>query len=199
MITFPPGLARPDQTRDWANSLASVVAQAGLTHVANAEGGLVRRASNTLPPETVARSYMYCSGEPCGMCSCAAYWVGIPRLIYGSPGSFIAELAACTGFRDKEHPLAGGAPAVSAEAVLVGSNALGIERCVEGWIWFGVFRLLVLLRRSSNSRKLQQLSRRHNLADAAPNERSERVRGQHPIQRARTGNNCGERCGHKRP
>ena len=36
LIPFPPGLARPDQTRDWANSLASVVAQAGLTHVANA-------------------------------------------------------------------------------------------------------------------------------------------------------------------
>lgn len=100
----------------------------------HAEGGLVRRASNTLPPETVARSYMYCSGEPCGMCSCAVYWVGIPRLIYGSPGSYIGELASHAGFRDKEHPFAGGAPAVSAEAVLVGSNALNIVRSVEGCV-----------------------------------------------------------------
>ena len=37
LIPFPSGLARPDQTRDWANSLASVVAQHGLTHVANAK------------------------------------------------------------------------------------------------------------------------------------------------------------------
>ena len=29
---FPPGLARPDQTRDWATSLLSAVAAAGLTH-----------------------------------------------------------------------------------------------------------------------------------------------------------------------
>ena len=28
---FPPGLARPDQTRDWATSLLSAVAAAGLT------------------------------------------------------------------------------------------------------------------------------------------------------------------------
>ena len=33
---FPPGLARPDQTRDWATSLLSAVAAAGLTHISNA-------------------------------------------------------------------------------------------------------------------------------------------------------------------
>ena len=32
VIPFPAGLSRPDQTRDWANSLASAVAFAGLTH-----------------------------------------------------------------------------------------------------------------------------------------------------------------------
>ena len=33
---FPPGLARPDQTRDWATSLLSAVAAMGLTHISNA-------------------------------------------------------------------------------------------------------------------------------------------------------------------
>ena len=37
VIPFPAGLSRPDQARDWANSLASAVAYAGLTHVANAK------------------------------------------------------------------------------------------------------------------------------------------------------------------
>ena len=80
----------------------------------HAEGGLVRRASSALPPEVVARSYLYCSSEPCGMCSCAAFWVGIPRLVYGSPGAYIGELATRASFKDREHPLAGGATAVSA-------------------------------------------------------------------------------------
>eukprot|EP00802_Teleaulax_amphioxeia_P026696 Tamp_27835.p1 GENE.Tamp_27835~~Tamp_27835.p1 ORF type:complete len:200 (+),score=33.88 Tamp_27835:42-602(+) len=100
----------------------------------HAELGLVRRASSHLPPETVARSYMYCSGEPCGMCACAIFWVGIPRLTYGSPGSYLGELAAQPGFKDREHPLAAGAPPVAAESVLVGANALGIERVVEGGV-----------------------------------------------------------------
>jgi tRNA(Arg) A34 adenosine deaminase TadA len=98
----------------------------------HAEAGLVRRASSQLPAEAIAQSHMYASAEPCGMCSCAIFWVGIPRLTYGCPASFIGELAAQPGFRDKEHPLAGGAPDVSADAVLVGRNALGIQRVVEG-------------------------------------------------------------------
>jgi tRNA(Arg) A34 adenosine deaminase TadA len=98
----------------------------------HAEAGLVRRASGRLPAEAVARSYMYASSEPCGMCSCAIFWVGIPRLTYGCPASHIGELAACPGFRDREHPLAGGAPCIAADAVLVGPNALGIQRVVEG-------------------------------------------------------------------
>ena len=98
----------------------------------HAEAGLVRRAAAKLPPETVARSYMYCSGEPCGMCSCAVFWVGIPRLCYGCPGSYIGELAEQPGFSDKEHPLAGGAPAVGAEDVLVGCTTLGLQRVVQG-------------------------------------------------------------------
>ena len=102
----------------------------------HAEAGLVRRACGQLPAEVIAQSHMYASSEPCGMCSCAIFWVGIPRLTYGCPGSYISELAAQPGFRDQEHPLAGGAPNISADDVLVGSNALGFQRIVEGGMLF---------------------------------------------------------------
>ena len=48
----------------------------------HAETNLVRRASQTFPPEVLAATTLYSSCEPCAMCSGAIYWAGISRVVY---------------------------------------------------------------------------------------------------------------------
>lgn len=49
----------------------------------HAERVLMTRASQAWRPEEMAGFTMYVSAEPCCMCSGAAYWAGLGRLVYG--------------------------------------------------------------------------------------------------------------------
>jgi tRNA(Arg) A34 adenosine deaminase TadA len=49
----------------------------------HAERVLMTRASQTWRPQYLATCTMYTSAEPCAMCSGAAYWAGIGRVVYG--------------------------------------------------------------------------------------------------------------------
>jgi tRNA(Arg) A34 adenosine deaminase TadA len=55
----------------------------GRDMTAHAERLLVTEASRKYRPEQLARCTMYTSAEPCAMCSGAAYWAGIGRVVYG--------------------------------------------------------------------------------------------------------------------
>ena len=48
----------------------------------HAELNLVRAASMQFEVETLSRSTLYTSTEPCAMCSSAIYWSGIGRVVY---------------------------------------------------------------------------------------------------------------------
>ena len=50
---------------------------------AHAERLLASRASALYDPKFLAQCTMYTSAEPCAMCSGAAYWAGIGRVVYG--------------------------------------------------------------------------------------------------------------------
>ncbi len=66
----------------------------------HAETNLARLASTGLPRETLARTSLYSSAEPCAMCAGAIYWAGIGRVVYAlSEG----ELLGITG-ADPENP-----------------------------------------------------------------------------------------------
>jgi tRNA(Arg) A34 adenosine deaminase TadA len=60
----------------------------------HAERVLMTRASQAYRPEFLASCTMYTSAEPCAMCSGAAYWAGVGRVVYGAAES---ELKALTG------------------------------------------------------------------------------------------------------
>lgn len=49
----------------------------------HAETNLLRLASMQFDAETMARTTMYASTEPCVMCTGAAYWAGIKRIVFG--------------------------------------------------------------------------------------------------------------------
>lgn len=49
----------------------------------HAERKLMTRASKAYRPDFLATCTMYVSAEPCAMCSGAAYWAGIGRVVYG--------------------------------------------------------------------------------------------------------------------
>lgn len=49
----------------------------------HAERVLMTRASKTYRPDFLADCTMYVSAEPCAMCSGAAYWAGLGRVVYG--------------------------------------------------------------------------------------------------------------------
>ncbi|MCC6147324.1 MAG: nucleoside deaminase [Anaerolineaceae bacterium] len=62
----------------------------------HAELNLVSMASQELSPETLARSILYSSSEPCAMCAAAIYWAGIPTLVYGWSAEKVAEINGST-------------------------------------------------------------------------------------------------------
>lgn len=68
----------------------------------HAELNLLRAASTTYPPETLAKCTLYASTEPCPMCSGAIFWAGIGRVAYG-----LSEegLYAMTGDSPEKLPL----------------------------------------------------------------------------------------------
>jgi tRNA(Arg) A34 adenosine deaminase TadA len=57
----------------------------------HAETNLVRIASKLFDQETLSKCTMYTSTEPCIMCTGAAYWAGIPRIVYGCSSTTLGE------------------------------------------------------------------------------------------------------------
>lgn len=51
------------------------------------------RASARIPVERLAAATLYASTEPCVMCTGAAYWTGIRRVVYGCSSATLARLA----------------------------------------------------------------------------------------------------------
>lgn len=49
----------------------------------HAERVLMTRASKAYRPDFLGSCTMYVSAEPCAMCSGAAYWAGLGRVVYG--------------------------------------------------------------------------------------------------------------------
>ena len=49
----------------------------------HAERVLMTRASQAFEPVLLRQCTMYTSAEPCAMCSGAAYWTGVGRVVYG--------------------------------------------------------------------------------------------------------------------
>lgn len=67
---------------------------------AHAETELMRRASIQYSKEVLSECTMYTSAEPCAMCTAAAYWVGVGRIVYLLSET---DLLACTG-NDSRNP-----------------------------------------------------------------------------------------------
>lgn len=63
----------------------------------HAERVLMTRATQAWRPKFLATCTMYTSAEPCAMCSGAAYWAGVGRVVYGLSE---ARLKTITG----DHP-----------------------------------------------------------------------------------------------
>ena len=60
---------------------------------AHAETNLLREASRTLSPETLAQCTLYASGEPCAMCAGTIYWSQVRRVVFALDIETMAELA----------------------------------------------------------------------------------------------------------
>jgi tRNA(Arg) A34 adenosine deaminase TadA len=74
----------------------------GGDRTAHAERLLASWAAKTLDLETLQRSTLYSSAEPCAMCSGALYWAGIGRVVYGQSEK---GLKAATGAHDENPTL----------------------------------------------------------------------------------------------
>ena len=59
---------------------------------AHAELSLVRAAGDRLRPEELRRHTLYASAEPCAMCTAAAYWAGVGRIVYALGAETLREL-----------------------------------------------------------------------------------------------------------
>jgi len=70
----------------------TVVTENDPTH--HAELNLVQDAWRRLPAETIRRSTLYTSTEPCPMCTGAIFWSGIRRVVFSLPA---LELGAMAG------------------------------------------------------------------------------------------------------
>ena len=57
----------------------------------HAETNLLRLSGMQFDAETMARATMYCSTEPCVMCTGAAYWAGIKRIVYSCSARVFGE------------------------------------------------------------------------------------------------------------
>lgn len=49
----------------------------------HAETNLIREASRRFGPDALADHVMFTSAEPCCMCSAAAFWAGLGRIVFG--------------------------------------------------------------------------------------------------------------------
>ncbi len=58
----------------------------------HAERVLMTRASQAYRPQFLAGCTMYTSAEPCAMCSGAAYWAGVGRVVYGLSESQLKDI-----------------------------------------------------------------------------------------------------------
>jgi tRNA(adenine34) deaminase len=60
--------------------------EAGLLHdpTAHAEMVVIRRLSAKLKSETLEGYTLYCTLQPCGMCTMACLWAGISRIVFGA-------------------------------------------------------------------------------------------------------------------
>jgi tRNA(Arg) A34 adenosine deaminase TadA len=57
----------------------------------HAELNLVSTAYQKFGRDTLSRSTLYTSLEPCPMCAGAIYWAGIPIVVYGAPGELLTR------------------------------------------------------------------------------------------------------------
>jgi len=58
----------------------------------HAETNLMRMASKQFEPDFLWKCTLYTNIEPCAMCSGAAYWVGVGRIVYGLPENWLLGL-----------------------------------------------------------------------------------------------------------
>ncbi|RLC57863.1 MAG: nucleoside deaminase [Candidatus Cloacimonadota bacterium] len=59
----------------------------------HAELNLVSAASRKFDAESLSRSVLYTSTEPCAMCTGAIFWAGIPTIVYGCSAEKLGEIA----------------------------------------------------------------------------------------------------------
>ena len=57
----------------------------------HAETNLMRMASKQFEPDFLWKCTLYTNIEPCAMCSGAAYWVGVGRIVYGLPENWLLD------------------------------------------------------------------------------------------------------------
>jgi tRNA(Arg) A34 adenosine deaminase TadA len=59
----------------------------------HAEQNLVSKVTQELNPESLSRSILYTSTEPCAMCTGAIFWSGISQIVYGCSAVVLGEIA----------------------------------------------------------------------------------------------------------
>ena len=62
----------------------------------HAELNLVSQVSREMDLESLSRSILYTSTEPCAMCSGAIFWAGISHVVYGCSVALFGEIAGGT-------------------------------------------------------------------------------------------------------
>ena len=60
----------------------------------HAELNLVSKAARELDMESLKRSILYTSTEPCAMCTGAIFWAGISTIVYGCSAAELGEIAS---------------------------------------------------------------------------------------------------------
>ncbi len=98
------GAARTRGDRPFAAVIATpdgtVLAEAGSTQGSSGGGTLAHSEMNALtallatgtPRPVIRQATMYSSGEPCAMCSAAAFYAGVGRVVYGLSAGAILHL-----------------------------------------------------------------------------------------------------------
>ncbi|MFM7345450.1 MAG: nucleoside deaminase [Tagaea sp.] len=59
---------------------------------AHAEMNAIRRSMREIPRARLAGATLYASNEPCAMCSAAAFYAGIGRIVFGFPEELLRPL-----------------------------------------------------------------------------------------------------------